>query len=46
MVKAGTGTRPNQGENLNDRIDAAKSGDRRALARLLSSIENLSLIHI
>ena len=40
MVKAGTGTRPNQGENLNDRIDAAKSGDRRALARLLSSIEN------
>lgn len=39
-VKVGTGIRLNEGEILDDRMDAAKAGDRRALARLLSSIEN------
>jgi len=39
-VQVGTGIRLNEGEILDDRMDAAKAGDRRALARLLSSIEN------
>ena len=40
MALDGIGTNLNEGETLDDRIDAAKAGDRRALARLLSSIEN------
>ena len=40
MALDGIGTHLNEGETLDDRIDAAKAGDRRALARLLSSIEN------
>ena len=39
-AQVGTGIRLNEGEILDDRMDAAKAGDRRALARLLSSIEN------
>ena len=40
MAQDGTGIHPHEGETLDDRISAAKAGDRRALARLLSSIEN------
>ena len=40
MAQDGTGIHPHEGETLDDRINAAKVGDRRALARLLSSIEN------
>ena len=40
MVQDGIGNHLNEGETLDDRINAAKAGDRRALARLLSSIEN------
>ena len=40
MAQDGIGIHPHEGETLDDRIDAAKAGDRRALARLLSSIEN------
>ena len=36
----GIGTNRREGETLDERFDAASSGDRRALARLLSSIEN------
>ena len=36
----GIGTNQREGETLDERFDAASSGDRRALARLLSSIEN------
>ena len=36
----GIGIHLHEGETLDDRMDAAKAGDRRALARLLSSIEN------
>ena len=36
----GIGTNQREGETLDKRFDAASSGDRRALARLLSSIEN------
>lgn len=36
----GIGIHLNEGEPLDNRIDAAKEGDRRALARLLTSIEN------
>ena len=39
-AQVGIGIRLNEGEILDDRMDAAKAGDRRALARLLSSIEN------
>lgn len=40
MVQDGTGTHQHEGEILNQRIEAARAGDRRALARLLTSIEN------
>ena len=43
MVQDGIGNHLNEGETLDDRINAAKAGDRRALARLLSSIENGSV---
>jgi LAO/AO transport system kinase len=39
-VQGGIGIHPHEGEILDSRIDAAKAGDRRALARLLTSIEN------
>ena len=40
MVQDGTGTHQHEGEILDQRIEAARAGDRRALARLLTSIEN------
>lgn len=43
MVQDGIGNHLNEGETLDDRINAAKAGDRRVLARLLSSIENGSV---
>ncbi len=36
----GIGTNQREGETLDERFDTASTGDRRALARLLSSIEN------
>ena len=42
-VQDGIGNHLNEGETLDNRINAAKAGDRRALARLLSSIENGSV---
>lgn len=39
-AKGGIGTHLLEGETLDDRIKSAKAGDRRSLARLLSSIEN------
>ena len=39
-AKGGIGIHPLEGETLDDRIESAKAGDRRSLARLLSSIEN------
>lgn len=39
-MQDGTGTHQHEGEILNQRIEAARAGDRRALARLLTSIEN------
>lgn len=43
MAQDGIGNHLNEGETLDDRINAAKAGDRRVLARLLSSIENGSV---
>ena len=40
MVQDGTGTHQHEGETLDQRIEAARAGNRRALARLLTSIEN------
>ena len=39
-MQDGIGTNRHEGETLDERFDAASSGDRRILARLLSSIEN------
>ena len=43
MALDGFGIQSNEGENLDERLNAAKAGDRRALARLLTSIESGNL---